>query len=126
MSFQQLSIGICVPLKSTGVKGVLAPLSGLLRKCFRDPWFIFDVCLVVVSYVGEIMAAVSFDAPAIIGQVLVLRALRLLRLIRALRMRLGREGRAPAVLGLRWAQDQADAHDLALGFGPAHFPCLER
>lgn len=54
-------------------------------RCFRDPWFIFDFVLVTVSLLGQIIGAVA-SFPAVIQQVLILRALRLLRVIRALRM----------------------------------------
>lgn len=54
-------------------------------KAFKDPWFDFDLILVVLSFIGQIFATV-LTVPSIIQQVLVLRALRLLRLIRAVRM----------------------------------------
>lgn len=54
-------------------------------RCFRDPWFIFDFVLVTVSLLGQVIGAVA-SFPAVIQQVLILRALRLLRVIRALRM----------------------------------------
>lgn len=54
-------------------------------KAFKDPWFDFDLILVVLSFIGQIFATV-LTVPSIIQQVLFLRALRLLRLIRAVRM----------------------------------------
>jgi len=56
------------------------------QKCFYDRWFQFDFVLVVITLLGQIIAAFSEPVAQAMQQVLVLRALRLLRLVRAFKM----------------------------------------
>lgn len=56
------------------------------QKCFHDRWFQFDFILVVITLLGQIIAAFSETVAQAMQQVLVLRALRLLRLVRAFKM----------------------------------------
>jgi len=58
------------------------------KASFHDPWFLFDLCLVVVGtlYQWCLRFVIDPDGGDFLQQVLVLRTLRLLRLLRALRL----------------------------------------
>eukprot|EP00931_Biecheleriopsis_adriatica_P041099 TRINITY_DN23532_c0_g1_i1.p1 TRINITY_DN23532_c0_g1~~TRINITY_DN23532_c0_g1_i1.p1 ORF type:complete len:622 (-),score=142.90 TRINITY_DN23532_c0_g1_i1:72-1748(-) len=68
------------------IEVILRALAGG-RQCLYDPWYLFDLTLVLLGIVGIIMEAFA-DAETyeLLQTILVIRSLRLLRLVRALRM----------------------------------------
>jgi len=62
------------------------------RSNLRDPWFLFDFCLVATGFLSNILLPIIFlmldssGDSGIMKKILIIRSMRLLRLVRAIRM----------------------------------------